>query len=1030
MTVELDDMGVVTRSIANEDAANYCDDLWVGLYSKETGELVDSFYKTDVAQHDEAAGKKYNLVFETESRNEVYVVAVSNTKVNFAVDEVGNYTSAGGNVLYEELQNADTFEKFKKLCVLRPDANDVNIYANSLTMSGWYADDSPSTTGDINISTIKAINISPGVTKYDGAVYLRRVISYNKFIIVPGDYITLTLNNWKVCNIPAGSYLVERGASDNVSDSYSGTDPFYNSSKISHVFTATENSEGKEGKSFEFYQMENKHTAVNIDESASDFYNEREKEYKDDSDQNTGVYKSLVATNDPTDPNNNASYVVINASLDYYIAATDDPDKALPVDPEDETITKVHRTANVNYTIHLGYCEDKDDNGNVTVNTAKDFNCRRNTKYTYNVTINGVKNVVVEAVKEGDEPQPGVEGWVSDETGDYEELDSHYCEFNISLTDAERDSLGFSITAPYDNTTYTYTLKPNGTENKSDDGMSEQLYDWVKFYPTTDEKVLAKYNGGSDLWSLRDMCGVDKKENTVMEGDKDTPKWYTVFVNEYVYTFDDQEGAAETSWPKYVNKDDRIIQFIMNHNVSKDKESSYSYCKYAFGQKSIQTYYNGTPSSGENTAIGIEHVEETYCLNMSWNYLIGKYDWNLNKEIERDTTEYDYINGRYNIYHYLEKKQITDWDAVIQETLPAHVMGGSNAGCSHPDADYPVYMPMYTPGLGRPDNYPTPGDTKVYYANSICMNRNRDLNGNGKIDTEEIRWYMPTSSVYIQIAMAQGELPDPIIKFTDYDPNYFWTLNPNASYDRVGTYNFHYITSDYQYYWAEQAVSTGDNVWDGYSSERSQAYTVRCIRNLGTNPKLEPVKGNPGVANAFSHDRTNRTLIMDNFTDETIRGYNYGGIAPHDLSSPSARTYKKFQYAENLLQNKSDDYLSIGGGDMSTSASSAWIARWTNSLKENGLCGQYYEKSDKSDLGEWRIPTAYEIALMWIENLPQADNAYFLSSTSAYFVDYDLRNEAENNKKYLGYNNYWNRHVVAMDVMNSGIRIRCVRDVR
>jgi hypothetical protein len=67
---------------------------------------------------------------------------------------------------------------------------------------------------------------------------------------------------------------------------------------------------------------------------------------------------------------------------------------------------------------------------------------------------------------------------------------------------------------------------------------------------------------------------------------------------------------------------------------------------------------------------------------------------------------------------------------------------------------------------------------------------------------------------------------------------------------------------------------------------------------------------------------------------------------------------------------------------------------------------------------------------MWIENLPQADNAYFLTSTHAYFVDYNLRNEAENNKKYLGYNNYWNRHVVAMDVMNSGIRIRCVRDVR
>jgi hypothetical protein len=391
---------------------------------------------------------------------------------------------------------------------------------------------------------------------------------------------------------------------------------------------------------------------------------------------------------------------------------------------------------------------------------------------------------------------------------------------------------------------------------------------------------------------------------------------------------------------------------------------------------------------------------------------------------------YDFTNGRYNIFHYLDTLQITDWDAVIQETLPAHVMAGSNGGCSHPDADYPVYMPMYVPGAGKPSNEPTPGDSKVYYANSICMNRNRDLDGNGKIDPNEIRWYLPTSSAYIQIAMAQGELVDPIMKFTDYDPNYFWTLNPNADHDRVGTYNFHYATSDYQYYWAEQAVSTGDNMWDGYSSDRSQAYTVRCIRNLGTNPELAPVKGIPGVANAFSHDKTKRILTMDNFTDITLRGYNYGGIAPSDVASPSARAYKKFQYAKNLIQNQRDEYLTFSGGSMGTANSTSWIGAWTSSLKQNGICGQYYESPDGSDKGEWRIPSAYELALMWIENLPQADGAYTLSATYNYFVDFNHKDASENNKKYLGYNNYWDRKVMAMDVLGNTIRLRCVRDVK
>jgi hypothetical protein len=99
-------------------------------------------------------------------------------------------------------------------------------------------------------------------------------------------------------------------------------------------------------------------------------------------------------------------------------------------------------------------------------------------------------------------------------------------------------------------------------------------------------------------------------------------------------------------------------------------------------------------------------------------------------------------------------------------------------------------------------------------------------------------------------------------------------------------------------------------------------------------------------------------------------------------------------------------------------------------LKQNGICGQYYESPDGSDKGEWRIPSAYELALMWIENLPQADGAYTLSATYNYFVDFNHKDASENNKKYLGYNNYWDRKVMAMDVLGNTIRLRCVRDVK
>jgi hypothetical protein len=76
------------------------------------------------------------------------------------------------------------------------------------------------------------------------------------------------------------------------------------------------------------------------------------------------------------------------------------------------------------------------------------------------------------------------------------------------------------------------------------------------------------------------------------------------------------------------------------------------------------------------------------------------------------------------------------------------------------------------------------------------------------------------------------------------------------------------------------------------------------------------------------------------------------------------------------------------------------------------------------------------MSLMWIEGLLQADNVFAMSSTHDYFITYDLKDEAENNQAYLGYNNYNDsRRVIAMDILIGGqpagtIKIRCVRDVK
>jgi hypothetical protein len=316
------------------------------------------------------------------------------------------------------------------------------------------------------------------------------------------------------------------------------------------------------------------------------------------------------------------------------------------------------------------------------------------------------------------------------------------------------------------------------------------------------------------------------------------------------------------------------------------------------------------------------------------------------------------------------------------------------------------------------------------------MNRNRDLDGNGTIDPCEIRWYLPTSSIYIQIAIAQGELPDPLIKFKEHSRTEFIDAAKRdnqigkGNADRWGTYNYHYITSDDQYYWAEQYVNTGNEPWQGYGQDVAACYTVRCVRNLGTDPSQGPVKDQPEVGYAFTHDPETRTFTQTNFTDETLRGYVSGGLAPHDISDAAARMSKKFEYAKNQISGKSDDYISFSGQNISTTSNKSLRSYyWTQSLKINGICGQYTQEDEQADLGTWRVPSAGELALMWIENIPMTDNAHFISGTREYFVNYDLRDSILSQQVYLGYNNDGDRKVPAMDVMDKTFHVRCVRDV-
>lgn len=68
------------------------------------------------------------------------------------------------------------------------------------------------------------------------------------------------------------------------------------------------------------------------------------------------------------------------------------------------------------------------------------------------------------------------------------------------------------------------------------------------------------------------------------------------------------------------------------------QESQHFKAKYALSQRSIQTYYDITKAAaGDGTALGVEHVNEVFGMNIRWT-------------VSDPSDSYDADNGRYNVW--------------------------------------------------------------------------------------------------------------------------------------------------------------------------------------------------------------------------------------------------------------------------------------------------------------------------------------------------------------------------------------------
>lgn len=936
------EMPVVSRADMAVGRDKEINSVWIGFYGAD-GSLKHHFTYGeggDIKIMDEDFQTLENMKITS---GRYHIVAVANYEGNMGVTP----TQTTPKDLKTLLDEAKTFDQYKAIAVYT-DPGSVDTPTGNLVMQGVYVEsrkhDKDVSSDFWAIENESLTAVSSGTTKLPGAIHFRRLISQVKFNITFDNTNIESFEpvSMTVYNVPTVSWLAEREDGEagntvtNAGDNINLGGSEYTSSRRFYSF------EGTTTRTIDWYQMENRRQAV-IDVPT---YAERERERKNDITdsefkENSGIYTALCGESGETYiKNNNATYVVLHARLTM---------KKKPTGVESRTVDAV-------YTVHLGYCEPK--NG-VEAEKAKDFNCRRNYKYTYNMKITGVDKIELEAKAEtldGDF-QHGAEGLITDITGAFFPADSHFEQRNVELTADELEKLKWSMRV-YTNQRNFITIDETNFDKPQtypDNKVHSEYYDWIGFIPAPSETQCAAYNPAKVI-KLKDMVGRTKEAG---EGD-----WYTMFIDEYIYENATTEpgvthGNLTPSWKSYVNLPDRTMWLKVEEERSQDQESVIIKSKYAVQQKSLQTYYGINPEN-PTSAMALEHVDE--------------YDGN---EITELTTQ-DITNrgGRYLMASHLK---ILDNNSVAWNSK-------LNLGVLQLNGDK---IEQGIPQMSTSE------------LRSLCLNRNRDLNGNSIIDPEELRWFLPGIHQYVRFVMGSHSLQTPL-----------YTYEGRTQSDTPSHY--HYGSAEGWTLWAEEYISTGE--WGG------EIKHIRCARYLGVN--MNEFSETPAQP-AFKEREGATRVVEFHYGQESSRIKTSASLPVHYVNTEYNRTAKAIQYADEdiLFTEEYPPYDNSTGAERYGSMS---ITQWLEYYNDSDPCTHKYGSG-------WRVPNQIEMtSLMFIlGEWGKYKYSYILGNWQ---IDVYLTCTLDyNNQHLMGVNAHhatrYDKNTVINGWSGYSYKIRCVKDI-
>lgn len=706
---------------------------------------------------------------------------------------------------------------------------------------------------------------------------------------------------WSVSNVPYSTYVLERPVSYGTngvltSDSADAPGEYFDTPEIFFEGTEIETIDSETVKWYviSFYMLENRlvprsvitgntHVETDKNGTAQTRSNYYLRELQDKSDIEGGYVKNGAWTY----ANEHSTYVKFSANMVLTKAGLAGL-TGIPV----EDVTQVGLTTQAEFTVHLGDFLTCDTGSTHNFNN---YSTERNHSYTYDIVVNNAKSIYTEVKDHNLEPQQGMEGGIIVADQSIINCDAHYenhlMEFNYLDPDEIGQRFTWFVKTPFSEGSPVRLYEDGALQFDSEGNMIFDAtgldYKWVSFLPneiSSGEYVQTRQpypgDGSSRLMDVSQLINwlykeskkwksAETRASSVFYNGTDNSQRkvrVTAFINEFYYEKHPLTGELNPLlWKTFVNAPAREMHILSNAEYSKDRQSTVITSSHSVVQRSIQSFYN-VDSPSLRALYGAEYMDEYEDEN--WPFDNGTPSLLADKERGRLNTSYA-------------------WGLT------------NNAGATWTSRNWSDYLDFRV-GENVPQLNST-HMTQIY----ACMVRNRDNNGDGIIDKDEVRWYLAAVGQLNGMWLGDDSLAEAARLYHKHDGQLHHILTSTS--DGRGSCRV---------IWAEEGNSNSFFIQsqpvmsDKYSTDMWKHYSIRCLRNVGTyeneDGKMTDISYGPVgqvVDDYVKIDVTgtgdDRVIRFDfeNLNKKSKRFFSPGELIAADETSVQNRVYQVFEVA-------------------------------------------------------------------------------------------------------------------------------------